>query len=138
MTAGQQTTEGQAHLMVLTQQHPADRLDQGNSSGAAKRSRQALLQVHRSSEQTLEEASINAIGSPGCVGAASQGVSQSSNLLELERAINRLEPEGRPQCRRGRAADSWFRGQHQPLAFQPTGAGRTDAHLRHRSARFRP
>ena len=48
------------------------------------------------------------------------------------------EPDGRPQYRRGRGADSWFRGQHQPLAFQPTGAGQTGARLCHRSTRLRP
>ena len=52
MTASQQTTQGQAHLMVFAQQHPADSLDQGQQPGAAKGLRQALLQVDRSSEQT--------------------------------------------------------------------------------------
>ena len=48
-----------------------------------------------------------------------------------------MEPDGRPQCQEGRSIDSWLWSQHQPLALQPTGAGRTAAHLRHRSARFR-
>ena len=49
MTAGQQTTEGQAHLMVFASTRPTASI-KGNSSGAAKGSRQALLQVDRSSE----------------------------------------------------------------------------------------
>ena len=82
-----------------------------------------------------QQTSIHPVRSPGCTGAASQGVSPSNNLWSWNKRLIGWACSG-PPCSRGRAADSWFRGQHQPLAFQSAGSGRTAAHLRHWFAGF--
>ena len=136
MTTGQDITENKRTWCSLPSSTRPTALIKGNSSDAAKRSRVALLQIDRHTEQTLSKphprdslARMHRRSKPRR--------EPKQQPLELARTINWLEPDGRHQRRRGRAADSWLRGQHQPLAFQPTGAVRTAAHLRHRSARFR-